>query len=284
MAAQLDGPIGQLEVLDRPPEIVQRRDRTSAAPASLAITSDAPASSTTWRGPAMSKAASRRFSATLGGAPLPGSTAHHPDPIAHRVGLAHLPEHAPLELDRREQILVRDQHLGLAEQQHAVVVEREVEPPQDLRLRLGGEIHQRVAADEQVDAGDRRILDEVVAAEDHASPEVLAEHVPLIGPLEELLERVAWHVLYLPRQVGAVTGVVERLLVDVGGVDLDPLPEGVISEHRARTPSRRVRLFAGCATRGPDTRTANRRAARPRAAERSPRRCTPTSAGRGRSR
>ena len=78
----------------------------------------------------------------------------------------------------------------------------EVESAQDLRLRLGGEVHERVAADEQVDPRDRCVLDEVVAAEDHAAAQVLAEHVALVGPLEEALERV---VAARPRSAAAGT-------------------------------------------------------------------------------
>ena len=66
-------------------------------------------------------------------------------------------------------------------------------------LRLGREIHQRVAAHEQVDVGDRRVLDQVVASEDHAAPQILAEYESLIGLLKEALERLARNVLHLPR-------------------------------------------------------------------------------------
>jgi hypothetical protein len=44
-----------------------------------------------------------------------------------------------------------EEHLGLAEEQHTGVGQREVEPGQDSRLRLRGEVHQRVAAHEQID-------------------------------------------------------------------------------------------------------------------------------------
>jgi hypothetical protein len=53
------------------------------------------------------------------------------------------------------------------------VVQREVEAGEDPRLRLGVEVHQRVAADQQVDARDRRVLDQVVPAEDHRAAQVL---------------------------------------------------------------------------------------------------------------
>ena len=49
---------------------------------------------------------------------------------------------------------------------------------EDAGLRLGVEVHQRVAAHEQVDPRDRGVLHEVVAPEDHRPAQVLAEDVP----------------------------------------------------------------------------------------------------------
>ena len=84
-----------------------------------------------------------------------------------------------------------DHHLRLAEHQHAAVAQREVEVPQDPALRLGVEVHQRVAADQQVQPRDRRVADEVVAAEDDRAAEVLAERQPLVGALEVALAQLA---------------------------------------------------------------------------------------------
>ena len=55
-------------------------------------------------------------------------------------------------------------------------LQREVQAAEDLRLGLGVEVHQGVAADQQVDPGDRRVLHQVVAAEDHRAAQVLPEH------------------------------------------------------------------------------------------------------------
>ncbi len=50
------------------------------------------------------------------------------------------------QVDGREQLRVGHQHFGLTEKKHAVFAECEMEPRQDPALRLGVEVHQRVAA------------------------------------------------------------------------------------------------------------------------------------------
>ena len=165
---------------------------------------------------------------------------HDADAVAHRRA-DDLVEDPPLDVRRAEQVGVRDEHLRLAQHEHAVVVEREVEPAQDPRLRLGVEVHERVAADEQVDPGDRGVLHEVVAAEDHRTPEVAAERVALVGALEEALERLARHVLDRPCRVGAVARGLERLLVDVRRVDLHAIAGTPTRRAPWRRPSRPCR-------------------------------------------
>lgn len=46
-------------------------------------------------------------------------------------------------------------------------------------------------------------------------------------------------------------GHAQRFLVDIGGVDLDPLPELVHPEHLGQHDGQTVRLFTGRAARAP---------------------------------
>jgi hypothetical protein len=66
--------------------------------------------------------------------------------------LGHLHKDAVLEVQRSEQVRPREQHLRPAQEQVAVVIEGKVEAGQDAVLGLGVEIHQRVAAHQQVQA------------------------------------------------------------------------------------------------------------------------------------
>ena len=111
-------------------------------------------------------------------------------------------------------------------------------------MHICGEIHERVPTHQEVDAGDGRVLDQVVPAEDHASTQVLAEHVPLVGTFEELLECLLGNVLELSRGVGGVARLLERFLVDIRRVDLHPVDELLIAENAGEDHGEAVRLLA----------------------------------------
>src|SRR5206468_5697621 len=115
--------------------------------------------------------------------------------------------------------------LGPAEQKEAAVVEGEVQPGQYPSLGLGIQVHQGIPAGEQIDSGYRCVVDQVVAPEDDLPAEILAEEVETVQVLEVPGEELGGNSLDLPVLVGGVTGSVERVVVDIGGVDLDPLAE-----------------------------------------------------------
>jgi hypothetical protein len=142
-------------------------------------------------------------------------------------------------------------HLGLAEDQDAAVAQGEVEVAEDVRLRLRVEVHQRVAADEQVELRDRRVLDEVVAAEDQRAPQVGPERAALAVALEVALAQLRRHVLELTRRVRPLARRGERLLVDVGRVDLHAPLEVLVAERLAQEHGDRVRLLPGRASGAP---------------------------------
>ena len=102
-----------------------------------------------------------------------------PDPLPH-AALDHLAKDPPLEIAGANSVAVGDQHLRLAEQQNPVVASAKWKRREDPRLRLGGEVHQRVAADQQVDPRDRRVLDQVVATEDDRAAQILAKDVAAV--------------------------------------------------------------------------------------------------------
>ena len=162
-----------------------------------------------------------------------------------------LAEDPPLEVDRDEQVPVGHHHLGLAEHQDAAVAQREVEVAEDVRLRLRVEVHQRVAAHEHVEPRDRRVVDEVVAAEDQRAPQVGPERVPLAVALEVSLAQLRGHVLELTGRVRPRRARGERLLVDVGRVDLHAPLVVLVAERLAQQHGDRVRLLPGGAPGAP---------------------------------
>jgi hypothetical protein len=68
-----------------------------------------------------------------------------------------LAENAPPQIDRRKHLRMRQQHFGFAQKQDAILAESKMEARQDAALRFAVEVHQRVAADQQADARNRRV-------------------------------------------------------------------------------------------------------------------------------
>ncbi len=176
------------------------------------------------------------------------------------------------------------QRLGPAEQQVTARTEREEEVAEDPVLSLLTEVHERVARHQEVDARDRRILQEVVAAEDDRAAKAVAEGVVAVERDEVALAQLVGHVCNLFLGVCGLPRTAERVVVDVRRVDLGPLAERLLSQRLGEEDRDRVRLGARRAARRPD-------ADLPVAVELideprhdvAPRR-TPTPPGRGRSR
>ena len=133
------------------------------------------------------------------------------------------PEDPVLEIERREVIAVGDQRLRFPEHEHARGTQREVQVAQDALLGLRVEVDQRVAAHQQVQARDRRVVDQVVAPEDQRSAHVLAQRVALVDALEVALPQLRRHAFDLPAGELRLARRTERVLVDVGRVDLHAL-------------------------------------------------------------
>jgi len=148
-----------------------------------------------------------------------------------RIVAAQLPEDAAAKIDRSEHLGPRQQHLRFAEHQDPVIGQRRMKTRQDARLDLGVEVHQRVAAEDQAHARDRRVVNEIVPAEDHRAPQILVQHETVaVGP-EIFLQQRGGHRLDLPVRVDRLPRLIQRLIVDVGRVDLDTLGERVRAER-----------------------------------------------------
>lgn len=109
-----------------------------------------------------------RLAAFLLGQPQPGRT---------RLDLGRgVPgEDAALQVVGNEQVAAALQRLRLAEHEVAAARQGEIEVREYSLLRRCVEVHDRVPRQEQVDTRDRRILHQVVAAEDDAAADVAAK-------------------------------------------------------------------------------------------------------------
>ena len=156
----------------------------------------------------------------------------------------HLREDSLPQVDRGEQRGMGEKHLGPTQKKVPLVVQRVMEPRQDPTLRLRREIDERVAADQEVEPGDGRILGHVVAAEDHRAAKSGTKHQTLALAFEVPRFQVVVDRSEVLRNIAA-TSFGERILVDVGGVDLDPVDEGLLAERLAEQHRSGVRLFPG---------------------------------------
>src|SRR5690242_15109794 len=91
------------------------------------------------------------------------------------VGLGNDSKDPPLEIDRHEHGAMAEQHFGTAKRQESVRIDGKREATKDAGLRFSVEVHERVATEQQVDLGNRRILEQIQAPEHHGSPQVAIE-------------------------------------------------------------------------------------------------------------
>ena len=149
-----------------------------------------------------------------------------------------------------------EQHLGAAEEQiariAALAVQREVKAREDARLRLGVEVHERVAADEEIEPRDRRVLHQVVAAEDHRAAQIRPEDEASRRALEIALDERGLHAFELLLAVARQARLGQRLLVGIGAVHFDALAHRLHAERLGEHHGERVGFLARCAARRPD--------------------------------
>ena len=110
-----------------------------------------------------------------------------------------------------------------------------------LKVRL--EVDQQVAADDEVQVRQRRVLHEVVPAEDAPAAQVTSEPIELPVAGEVSLEERRGHLLELLETVQSVPGDGQRVLVDVGAIDLDVDRCRPVAEPFGEQQRNRVRLL-----------------------------------------
>src|SRR3954447_9334141 len=114
------------------------------------------------------------------------------------------------------------------------------------------EVHEGVPRDQEVDPRDRQVLQEVVAPEDDAAPDLVAESEPAVRLDEVPLAELGRQRLQLRLPVRREPRLGQRRLVDVRRVVLDALAVPVLAERLGEEDGRGVGLLARRAPRRPD--------------------------------
>src|SRR5438874_1620391 len=148
--------------------------------------------------------------------------------------LAARDEDPTLQVCRREQGAPGGQRLGSAQHEKTVRAQREPEPLQDLELRVDREVHQRVATGQEVYPRDGRVAQQIVTTEYHGASQFRTQGRQIPDDLEVasnplLAQRLEHHGM---GERGMTSGS-QRLVVDVGGVELHPVAERGVP-HRLR--------------------------------------------------
>ena len=129
----------------------------------------------------------------IGAAPVARADDREVDDVV--AGRPEPPEDPPLLGDRAEQLVLAADRLGRAEEQVPALAQREVEQADEALLDLGLEIDQQVAAADQVEARERRVLQQVLRREGDRLPERLPDAVGVVLLLEPALEALGRDVL-----------------------------------------------------------------------------------------
>src|SRR5439155_11024686 len=106
------------------------------------------------------------------------------------------------------------------ETQKAAGLQAEMEALENTLLNFRIEIHQRVSADEQTHAGNRRIENQIVTAKNHRSSKVAIEEVPAVRALEMLRGHALGQRRDVVLRVRRKPSLTECFFVHVSRVDL----------------------------------------------------------------
>ena len=162
-----------------------------------------------------------------------------------------LAEYSGFEVHGGEEVTMGQEQLGSSHEEIAAVPEGEVEATEDFGLGFPGEVHEGIPAHEEMHAGDRRVLDEVVAAEDDGPAQVLVEDISIVDAIEVALEVLGRNVLHVLGGVARVARLGEGLVIDVGSVDFDAVAELIHPQVLHEDHGEGIRFLAGRTARTP---------------------------------
>ena len=157
-----------------------------------------------------------------------------------------------LTVDGGEERVEAADRLRFAKDEHAARNEGVMERTKDSLLERRSEVDEKVAATDDVDARERRIASDVVAGEDAAIPQRLADLVPALHRGEEPFQPLRRHLPTDRRRVNAAARDLECGIAQIARKDL----HGGVGLQRVgriqRADCHRVGFLAGCAPRDPE--------------------------------
>src|SRR5262245_32140485 len=144
------------------------------------------------------------------------------------------------------------QQFRLPEEQETSIVKRKAKMIENSLLSLSVEIDHGVAANQQVDVRDRRVLNQIMATEDDCTAKVPSKDIPLVGAFEIPLAQVFGNRLHLLGSVVTMSSLCEGFLVHIRRVDLYPPADQVAAVRFGQQHCERVGLLSRRASSTPD--------------------------------
>ena len=120
-----------------------------------------------------------------------------------------------LAVDRCEQVAEVAHALGRAQKQDSLGIERIVENRQHLLLQRGIKINQHIAAGDQIDMGEGRILKQVLPGKHTGIPDALIDPVAVAGLGEKPPEPFRRHLILDAFRIDPRPGPFEHRFVDI---------------------------------------------------------------------
>ncbi len=127
-----------------------------------------------------------------------------------------------------------------------------MEALQHTTLRLGVEVDQDVAADDEIEVWDGSILDEIVASEDHRPAQRRMEHGPRSRWREVTAPELLGHRSEVPLGIQRLPRLGQRLFIHIGCVQLHPADRFVDTDRLRDQHRDGVGFLSGRAARRPD--------------------------------
>ena len=151
-----------------------------------------------------------------------------------------------------KQVTEPSNRLRLAEKQNAVVEQRIMKYLHDPLLQFGFEVDQQVPAAHHVEADKRRVLDQVLSREQRHVAQTLVDAVhPVLGG-EISRNQCAVEFTQCGFRVNAGPCRCHRIVVDIGGKQLDPVLVPVLAEFFGENDGDGIDFLACGTTRNPD--------------------------------
>jgi hypothetical protein len=175
------------------------------------------------------------------------------DRAPRQPGGRHFQEYTAFQVHRPEELATRQQHLRAAEEEVTrrvgAAFERKMKARQYARLGLRIEVHQRISAQQEIQARDRCVVDQIMTAEDHCAPQVGAEHVTTVRVLEVAFAQGRGNVFHVLLRIAREARLAEGLLVRIGGVNLHAGAKLVLAHQLDEQHGQAVGLLSGCTAR-----------------------------------